>query len=132
MQREGKSTTLSFTCPWRMVVLQLIFIMAHLGNTHFQKLFKAPPRATLTDIVQIVGHFNRFIGPNEVEELTSPITMGELESTLKWFKKDKSPRIDGWSVKFYLAFHETIGQVAMKNFPFQSHHLEDGLKYSGV
>lgn len=36
--------------------------------------------------------------------------MGELESTLKWFKKDKSPGPYGWSVEFYLAFFELLGK----------------------
>lgn len=40
--------------------------------------------------------------------------MVEIESTLKWFKKDKSPCPDGWFVEFYLAFFETIGQDLIK------------------
>lgn len=34
--------------------------------------------------------------------------MGELEGTLKWFRKDKSLGPDGWSVEFYLAFFELL------------------------
>lgn len=40
--------------------------------------------------------------------------MGELESTLKWFKKYKSPSTDCWTVDFYLTFHETIGPDPLK------------------
>jgi len=36
--------------------------------------------------------------------------MEELEGTLKWFKKDKSPGPDGWPVEFYLAFLELLGK----------------------
>lgn len=35
--------------------------------------------------------------------------MGELEGTLKWFKKDKILGSDGWSVEFYPKFFDTIG-----------------------
>jgi len=37
-----------------------------------------------------------------------------LESTLKWFKKDKNPGPDGWTIEFYLAFYETIGYDFLK------------------
>ena len=32
-----------------------------------------------------------------------------MEGTLKWFKKDKSSGLDGWSIEFYLAFYELLG-----------------------
>eukprot|EP00253_Pinus_taeda_P027341 PITA_27341 len=35
--------------------------------------------------------------------------MAELEATLKWFKKDKSPGPDGWTIEFYLAFFDLLG-----------------------
>lgn len=38
-----------------------------------------------------------------------PITLGELEITLKWFKKDKIPGLDGWLIEFYLDFFDIIG-----------------------
>lgn len=40
--------------------------------------------------------------------------MGELEYTLKWFKKDKSPGPDGWFVEFYTAFFEILGEDLLK------------------
>eukprot|EP00253_Pinus_taeda_P009518 PITA_09518 len=42
-------------------------------------------------------------------DLTSPVTSTELEGTLKWFKNDKSPGLDGWSVEFYLVFYDLLG-----------------------
>lgn len=39
-----------------------------------------------------------------------PVMMGELEIVLKWFKKDKSPSLDGWPVEFYLTFFELLEQ----------------------
>lgn len=47
------------------------------------------------------------------EELTkglnAPMSMGELEYALKWFKKDKGPNPDGSSMEFYLEFLELLG-----------------------
>lgn len=40
--------------------------------------------------------------------------MGEVESTLKWFKKDKSLGLDGFSVEFYTTFFDAIGQELLK------------------
>eukprot|EP00253_Pinus_taeda_P008243 PITA_08243 len=35
--------------------------------------------------------------------------MEELESTIKWFKKDRSPGPDGWTIEFYSAFLDLLG-----------------------
>ena len=40
--------------------------------------------------------------------------MGKLESTLKWFKKDKSLGLDGWSIEFYLPYFDTLGMDLLK------------------
>lgn len=37
------------------------------------------------------------------------VSLEELEATLKWLKKDKSPGLDGWTVEFYLALFEVLG-----------------------
>lgn len=37
------------------------------------------------------------------------MTPAELEGTLKWFKKDKIPWSNGWSIEFYLAFYDLLG-----------------------
>lgn len=47
---------------------------------------------------------------NESEALLQPVIMGELECTLKWFKKDKIPGPDGWPVEFYTTFLDFLGQ----------------------
>lgn len=85
-----------------------------MGNTYSKKLFKEPPGATLVDIIRIVGHFPRFAELDTEEDFIKPFTMGELEGTFKWFKKDKSSGPDGWSVEFYLAFFDIIGPDLIK------------------
>lgn len=46
----------------------------------------------------MANHFPRFVNGEDIEDLTTPVTSGELESTLKWFKKDKSPGLNGWTI----------------------------------
>lgn len=82
--------------------------LAHLGNNHFQQLFRAPPGASLAEIICIARLFPCFVDLDASEDLTEHVPMGELEITLKWFKKDKIPGPDGWTIKFYLAFFEII------------------------
>eukprot|EP00253_Pinus_taeda_P027637 PITA_27637 len=84
--------------------------LSQLGTAHFRGLFKNPPGANLAEIIEVASHFPRFINEEDSEDLMNPVTMEELESTLKWFKKDKSPGPDGWTIEFYLAFFEQIGQ----------------------
>lgn len=47
-------------------------------------------------------------------ELTKEVTLEELEATLKWFKKGKSPEPNGWLIEFYLAFFDIIGGDLLK------------------
>lgn len=47
-------------------------------------------------------------------ELNKEVTLGQLEATLKWFKQDKSPRPDGWSMEFYMAFSKILGDDPLK------------------
>lgn len=56
--------------------------LSRLGNSHFMNLFKAPPDASLTEIVKILGHFTRFVDMDMVEEITSHVTQAEVEGTL--------------------------------------------------
>ena len=85
--------------------------MARMGVLHFRKQFTAPPEINLPDIINLAGHFPRFVGQEDMEDLTQQVTIQELEleGTLKWFKKDKSPEPNGWPVEFYLAFFDLLG-----------------------
>eukprot|EP00253_Pinus_taeda_P029489 PITA_29489 len=88
--------------------------LAHLGITHFRGLYKSPQESNLPDIINIARHFPRFVEEDDAEELNAPVTSGELEGILKWFKKDKSPGPDGWTIEFYLAFYDILGQDLLK------------------
>lgn len=88
--------------------------LSHLGTSHFKNLFTNPPRSNLADIINVARHFPRFVNDDKVEELIALVTAGELEGTLKWFKKDKSLGPDGWTMEFYLAFYELQGNDLIK------------------
>lgn len=60
--------------------------------------------------MQIARTFHRFVDEEQVDDLNAPITMGEIEGVLKWFKKDKSPGPDSWPIEFNLHFFELLGR----------------------
>lgn len=84
--------------------------LAKLDTSHFKRQFTTSTTINLLDIINLAGHFTRFVEPEAVEDLIQPVTMEELEATLKWFKKDRSSSLDGWPVEFYLAFLELLGE----------------------
>lgn len=43
-----------------------------------------------------------------------PVTLAEIEGILKKMAKDKSPRMDGWSVEFYLQFLDLLGDEMVR------------------
>eukprot|EP00253_Pinus_taeda_P008490 PITA_08490 len=88
--------------------------LSQLGTNHFRTIYKAPPGTNLAEIINLANHFPRFVNEEEAEELIAPVTMEELESTIKWFKKDKSPGPDGWTIEFYLAFFDLLGQDMLR------------------
>eukprot|EP00253_Pinus_taeda_P032275 PITA_32275 len=51
----------------------------------------------------------RFVEAIEEEELNKPVTLGEIEAVLKWFKRDKSLGPNRWPIEFYLTFFNHIG-----------------------
>eukprot|EP00253_Pinus_taeda_P030096 PITA_30096 len=83
--------------------------LSQLGTSHFRSLYRSPPGSNLAEIINVATHLPRFVNKDDSADLTASVTMEELESTLKWFKKDKSPGPDGWTIEFYLAFYDLLG-----------------------
>eukprot|EP00253_Pinus_taeda_P033720 PITA_33720 len=88
--------------------------LSQLSTNHFRSIYKSPPGTNLAEIINVENQFPRFVNEDDSEDLMAPVTMGELESTLKWFKKDKSPGPDGWTIEFYLAFFDLLGQDLLR------------------
>lgn len=79
-----------------------------LGTQYFTNLDRAPLHVDLPDILHIAQSFNRYVEPEQEEELNAPVTRGELEGVLKWFKRDKSPGPNGWPIEFFIHFFELM------------------------
>lgn len=88
--------------------------LSQLGSTNFRNIYRNPPGINLAEIINVANHFPRFVNEEDTDELLEPVTSGELESTLKWFKKDKSLGLDGWTIEFYLAFYDLLGKYLLK------------------
>lgn len=82
--------------------------LSHLGTSHFIGLYKSHAGTNLAEIINVATHFPIFVNQEDSTDLTTPVTLEELESTLKWFKKDKSPGSDGWTIEFYVAFFDLM------------------------
>ena len=88
--------------------------LSNLGSSHFRNLYKRPAGTNLAEIINVATHFPRFVEEEDSEALEVPVTMEELEGTIKWFKKEKSPGPDGWTIEFYSAFFELLGGNILK------------------
>lgn len=66
------------------------------------------------EIMHTAEHFPRFMEQEDIEDLKKEVSKEELGATIKWFKKDKSPGLDGWLIEFYIAFFEILGDDLLK------------------
>eukprot|EP00253_Pinus_taeda_P023046 PITA_23046 len=76
---------------------------------HFKGIYRAPREANILEIMRMAEKFPRFFLQDESEDLIKAVSMEELESTINWFKKDRSPGPDGWTIEFYIAFLDLLG-----------------------
>jgi len=88
--------------------------LSHLSTSHFRGLYKNPAGTNLAEIINVASHFPRFVEEEDSKDLEGPVSMAELESTIKWFQKEKSPGSDGWTIEFYIAFFELLGGDILK------------------
>lgn len=93
----------------RGMVAKIFHQLDTLSSSHFSRLSRASRDVNLVVIIKVACLFPRFVHQEAEENLLLPVTMGELEGTLKWFKNDKIPGLDGWSIEFYLAFFDMLG-----------------------
>eukprot|EP00253_Pinus_taeda_P019711 PITA_19711 len=88
--------------------------LSQMGSSHFRNLYKQPQAASIAEIINIAGHFPKFVNEDEADHLFYPVSPEELESTIKWFQKDRSPGPDGWTIEFYIAFYELISNDLLR------------------
>eukprot|EP00253_Pinus_taeda_P033651 PITA_33651 len=88
--------------------------LARLATDHFRGIYKAPGNVNILEIMRVAELFPRYVDQENMEEILKEVTMDELEATLKWFKKDKSPGPDGWTIEFYISFFDILGQDLLR------------------
>ena len=54
--------------------------------------------------------YPNMISSTDAPGLTQPVSLSEIESALRSFKKDRSLGPDGWPVEFYLFFFDLLGE----------------------
>ena len=75
-----------------------------LGHNHFSKVFSDDKQTCLLAQLKVVLLFPIIISPEEAHCLVDPISLFEIEGSLKSFKKDRSLGPDGWPMEFFLHF----------------------------
>lgn len=75
---------------------------------HFKNNYRAKDRATIIEVVKMTSFFPIFVNEVDNEILLEDVSKEELQTILHTFQKDKSPRIDGWLLNFYMGFFDTI------------------------
>ena len=88
--------------------------LKELGVSHFSELFSDDGLTNIEDQLKVVRPFPTMVSDEEKYVFLSDITLSEIESILKGFKKEKSPGPDGWPVEFYLHFFHLIGMDILR------------------
>ena len=77
--------------------------------SYFSLLYKDPKIAIIYDQLEVLKLYITMFTEEDCDLLGGPIGLREVELTLKYFSKDKSPGPNGWTSKFYLHFFELLG-----------------------
>lgn len=88
--------------------------MARLANEHFKSIYKVPCEVNILEIMWVAELFPRFVEQEDTENLMIVVSKEELEATIKWFKKDKSPGPYGWTIEFHIAFFDILGDDLLR------------------
>ena len=69
--------------------------LKELSQTHFANIFKDDGGTCLFHQLKVVLLYPRMIPEVNASDLTCPVSLGEIESALKSFKKDRIPGPNG-------------------------------------
>jgi hypothetical protein len=78
------------------------------ATRYFNSFFEDIGQNTIVDQVSTIRLFPRLVEEEDVLSLEKPCTREEIHEVLKGFSKDKSPRPDGWTVKFFIQFFDLV------------------------
>jgi hypothetical protein len=76
----------------------------------FKSQYKIPEAEDMWNWIQIIKDVPRMFSNAESDEIRAPITIKELESTIKNLPKEKSPGLNGWTQELFLSFFDLLGK----------------------
>ena len=88
--------------------------LKEMGKDFFANIYKDEGSTSLDQQLKVISLFPRFIPSEQSSLLSKPVSLHEIELTLKDFKKDRSPGPDGWPVEFYLHFFDLLSPILLK------------------
>ena len=83
--------------------------LKNLGIKHFSQIFKDDNQTSILAQLKVIMLFPSILFDEEDECFTEEVSIGDIEGDLKYFKKDKSPRPNGWPMEFFLDFFDLMG-----------------------
>ena len=84
------------------------------GKAYFEIIYKEDGCTSLEHQLKVVSLFPRMIPSEHSSLLSCPVSLKEIELSLKYFKKYRSPGPDGWPVEFYMHIFDLLGPVLLK------------------
>jgi hypothetical protein len=77
-------------------------------------MFKAHDNLAITDQLAVLRNYLRLFYEEEGSSIADPISLDEVLKNLKGFKCSKILGPDGWTVKFFLAFFDLVGNELLE------------------
>ena len=78
------------------------------GLNCFECLSKEEGQATIDEVFNMAMQLRKMVNKEYFVIVTKHISKEELLQVLTSFQKDKMPRLDGWSIEFFIGFYEMI------------------------
>lgn len=76
--------------------------------SYFKNFYKRNDNNNSEDILWGIAPFLSMFNEEQNISLFQPVFENELLEVMKYFKKDKSPSPDGWTIEFYLHFFDFL------------------------
>jgi len=92
-----------------VIISSELEIMEH-AYIFFKLQYEAPEAEYMKNQFQIIKYVPRMFFDVESDEIGTPVTIEELESTIKKMPKEKSPDLDEWMQELFLSFFDIMGK----------------------
>ena len=81
---------------------------------HFENIFKEEGTASIAKEVKMTSIFPSFVTEDVNQSLMEEASKDKLHTVLHSFQKDKSPRLVGWPIEFFLDFYDLIEEDLLR------------------